>query len=79
VAWWRAQCQKRGIPYPYRTAEPQGIRIIRRLLERHTFEELQELAVHFMLDHGDRLREDPNHFAIFASLLETMQEELREL
>lgn len=75
--WWREQCGRMNIPYTYRVAEPQGIRIIQSLLKKHTVEELQELATHFLLDHGDRLRADPRHFSIFASLVPTMQKELK--
>jgi hypothetical protein len=74
--WWREQCGRMGIPYVYRVAEPQGIRVIQSLLKKYTLEELQELALHFLLDHGDRLRDDPRHFSIFASLVPTMKQEL---
>lgn len=77
LSWWRGQCERMGIPYTFRVAEPQGIRIIQSLLKKHTLEELQELGRHFLLDHGDRLREDPRHFSIFASLVPTMKQELK--
>jgi hypothetical protein len=75
--WWRSECSKMNIPYTWRIAEPQGIRIIQSLLKKHSLDELQELGTHFLLDHGDRLREDPRHFSIFASLVPTMQKELK--
>lgn len=75
--WWRRQCTLRSIPYTYRVAEPQGIRIIQSMLKKHTIGELQELANHFMLDHGELLRSDPRHFSIFAGMVPTMQKELR--
>ena len=75
--WWKDECRKRGIDYVYRVAEPQGHRIIQSLLKKHSIEELQELANHFFLDHGDKLREDNRHFAIFASLVPTMKQELK--
>lgn len=77
MGWWRGQCERMGIPYVFRVAEPQGVRIIQSLLKKHTLEELQELALHFLLDHGDRLREDARHFSIFASMVPTMQQELK--
>lgn len=75
--WWRSQCERMGIPYVFRVAEPQGHRIIQALLKKHSLEELQELGTHFLLDHGDRLRDDPRHFSIFASLVPTMEKELK--
>ena len=75
--WWRGECGKMDISYEYRVAEPQGVRIVQSLLKRHTLDELQELATHFLLDHGGRLRSDPRHFAIFASMVPTMQKELK--
>ncbi len=76
--WWRAECRRRKISYPYTVAEPMGIRVIQSLLKKHTLAELKALAHHFFLDHGDRLREDPRHFAIFASLVDTMKAELSD-
>ena len=76
--WWRGECDTRGIPYAYRVAEPQGHRIIRQLLKKHSLERLQELARHFFLDHGDKLRENPNHFALFTSMLGHMEAELQD-
>jgi hypothetical protein len=77
ISWWRGQCERMGIPYTYRVAEPQGIRIVQSLLRKHTVDELTELARHFLFDHGDRLREDPRHFVIFSSLVPTMKQELK--
>jgi len=77
INWWRSECQKMDIPYVYRVAEPQGIRIVQSLLKKHSLSDLQELGTHFLLDHGDRLRSDPRHFSIFASLVPTMQKELK--
>jgi hypothetical protein len=78
ISWWRGQCKQRSIAYVYRVAEPQGIRIVQNLLKKHTFEELQQLAHHFFLDYGERLRSDARHFSIFASLVETLKGELRD-
>ena len=75
--WWKEECRKRGIEYVYRVAEPQGHKIIQSLLKKHSIEELQELANHCFLDHGGKLREQPYHFAIFASLVPTMKQELK--
>ena len=77
LTWWKGKCGELGIPYQYRTAEPQGHRILKRLFQKHTFEELQELAMVFFLNYGERLQEDPNHFAIFASMLTILEEELK--
>ncbi len=77
IDWWRGECSTRNIPYAYGVAEPQGHRIVRSLLKKYSLERLQELARHFFLDHGDRLRENPNHFAIFTSLIGHMEGELR--
>lgn len=74
--WWRAECGKMNIPYEWTVAEPQGIRIVQSLLRKHTVDELQELARHFFLDHGSRLRSDPRHFSIFASMVPAMKQEL---
>lgn len=76
--FWRLQCSSRDIPYTWSIAEPQGIRIVRSLLRKHTIEELQKLAIHCFFDHGDKLRANPHHLAIFASLVETMKGELRD-
>lgn len=78
IAWWRRECSRMRIPYEFRVAEPQGIRIIRSLLKRHTVEELEELGRHFLFDYGERLHEDPRHFAIFASMVPKLQEELKQ-
>lgn len=78
IAFWRDQCKKRSISYVYRVAEPQGIRIVQSLLKKYTFEELQQLAHHFFLDYGERLRSDGRHFSLFASLVETLKGELRD-
>ena len=77
ISWWRSECRKMGISYSWTVSEPQGIRIIQSLLKKHDLNELQKLARHFFLDHGDRLRSDPRHFSIFSSLLETMRQELK--
>jgi len=77
MKWWRAECRKMGIDYPWRVAEPQGHVIVRSLLKKHTLEELKELATHFFLDQGDKLREDGRHFMIFASRIATMKHELK--
>lgn len=77
MVWWREECGKMGIPYPWSVAEPQGIRIVRSLLRQRTVEELRRLAHHFLLDHGDRLREDARHFAVFASLVPQLEQELK--
>jgi len=76
IVWWRDECKSRGIPYAYAVAEPQGHTIVRHLLKTRSFEHLQELARHFFLDYGEKVREDPNHFAIFTSLVEHMEGEL---
>lgn len=76
IKWWKKQCEDRGIPYQYGVAEPQGIRIIKQLLRTHGYEELQIIAVRFFLDHGSRIRTDPNHFAIFTSMVEVVKQEL---
>ncbi len=78
ITWWRDECSNRGIPYEYQVAEPQGHRIVRHLLKNHSLERLQELARHFFLDHGDKLRNDPRHFSLFASLITHMEAELHE-
>lgn len=77
LAWWKKECGKMGLTYEYRIAEPQGIRIIQSLLKKNTIAELKELGRHFLLDHGDKLRTNPNHFAIFSSLLGSMKQELK--
>lgn len=76
LEWWREYAGQMHIPYSWGAAEPQGIRIVKHLLETHSIEELKSLAVHFFLDHGDRLREDARHFALFASMLPVLKEEL---
>lgn len=76
ITWWREECNSRGISYAYAIAEPQGHRIVRFLLKTRSFERLQELARHFFLDYGDKLRDNPNHFVIFTSLIEHMEAEL---
>lgn len=78
IEWWRAYAAQMHIPYSWSVSEPSGPRIVRRLLERFGLEELKRLAVHFFLDHGQMLRENPHHFAIFASMVNQMKEELRE-
>ncbi len=78
ISWWKQQCSLRKIPYTYGVAEPQGHRIVKKLLEKHSLEELQELAIHCMLEHGDRLRENPAHFAFFSSLRQQLVDELKE-
>ena len=78
ISWWKKQCSLRKIPYTYRVAEPQGHRIVKKLLEKHSLEELQELAIHCMLEHGDRLRENPAHFAFFSSVRQQLVQELKE-
>jgi hypothetical protein len=75
--WWREQCSYAGITYEYRVAEPQGIKIIQQMLKKRDIGRLQELATHFFLDYGHKMRENPNHFAMFASLLETLDKELK--
>jgi len=76
--WWREQCSYSGITYEYRVAEPQGIRIIQQMLKKRSLSRLQELATHFFLDYGSKLlRDDPRHFAIFASLVDTLDHELK--
>lgn len=77
LSWWREQCSYAGITYEYRVAEPQGIRIIQQMLKKRDIGRLQELATHFFLDYGQRLREDPRHFAIFASLVDTLDHEMK--
>jgi len=77
IDWWREQCYKMGITYEYRVAEPQGIRIIQSMLKRRSLGDLQELATHFLLDHGNKLKEDPRHFVVFASMADTMEQELK--
>ena len=76
IEWWRGQCKDRSIPYQYGIAEPQGVRIIKQLLKTNDYGELQRIAVRFFLDHGSRIREDPNHFAIFTSLVDVVKQEL---
>ena len=76
--WWREQCYNAGITYEYRVAEPQGIRIIQQMLKKRDIGRLQELATHFFLDYGDKLREDPRHFAIFASMVNKIDHELKK-
>ena len=75
--WWREQCSYAGITYEYRVAEPQGIRIIQQMLKKRDIGRLQELATHFFLDYGSKLREDPRHFAIFASMVDKLDHELK--
>ncbi len=77
MAWWRAECGKMGIEYSWKTAEPQGHRIVQSLLKKHTLEDLQELARHFLLDQGDKLRTNPQHFVLFASQIGNMKHELK--
>lgn len=77
LTWWREQCADAGITYEYRVAEPQGIRIIQQMLKKRDIGRLQELATHFFLDYGHRLREDPRHFAIFASMVDTLDHDLK--
>ncbi len=76
ITGWRGECQKMQRPYEFRVAEPQGIRIVQSLLKKHSLQELKEMGRHFLLDYGDRLREDPRHFSLFASLIPTMKKEL---
>lgn len=76
--WWREQCSYAGITYEYRIAEPQGIRIIQQMLKKRDIGCLQELAIHFFLDYGSKLRENPRHFAIFASMLDVLDHELKQ-
>ncbi len=78
ITWWKQECKNRGIPYEYRVAEPQGHAIVRVLVRTRSLERLQELARHFFLDYGDKLRENPNHFALFTSLIAHMEGELPE-
>lgn len=78
ISWWKEQCKLRQIPYSYGVAEPQGHRIVKKLLEKHSLKELQELAIHCMLEHGDRLRENPAHFAFFSSVRQQLVDELKE-
>lgn len=76
LGWWQEYAQQMHIPYNA-FAEPRNLAVIRRLLLGHTTEELKELAVHFMLDHGERLRTEPNQIILFASMLSQLKEELR--
>ena len=78
IDWWRKDCRRRDIPYPYTIAEPMGVRIVANLMKRYTLAELKSLATHFFLDHGDLIREDARHFAIFSSMVDTMKAELKD-
>ena len=77
MQWWREEAKRANIPYSFRVSEPQGHKIIQNLLRTHTIEELKKLAVHFFLDYGERLRNNPYHYAIFSSLIEHMEGELK--
>lgn len=74
--WWRAECRSRNIPYDWNIVEPMGIRVIQSMLKKYNIDELKGLASYLFLNYGERLRSDPRHFAIFASLAEKVKSEL---
>lgn len=78
IRWWREECDKRNIPYDGSVANAQGIRIIKRLLHDHTLAELKELGSNMMFDYGADLKDDPNHFVLFAKKVEVMKGQLDE-
>lgn len=75
IEWWRGQAKQRGVEYQYGIAEPQGHRIVQKLLGRYTLDRLKGLGVACFLTHGDKLREYPGHFAYFASQVDKLAEE----
>ena len=73
IEWWKSQCRERHIPL--QGNDGASYKIVKRLLQRHGYSELQRCAVRFMLDHGEVMREG-NHFIRFAQLLPTVIEEM---
>ncbi len=64
IEWWKFQCNERRIPYHHHGAA--GLRITKTLLAKHTYQELQLIAVRFMLDYGGELSHAANHFVLFT-------------
>ena len=75
LGWWKAKCRERNIPYAYRVAEPQGLRIVKNLLNKYSYEELQKLSIWLMQDDIEGLRGNPNHFVILAGNVERIRTE----
>lgn len=74
IEWWREYCIRVHLPPPSRG--PESLQVVKRLLEHNNLDELKRLAVHCILDYGERLKDNPHHFPIFASLLPTLKGEL---
>ena len=75
LRWWREKCSERNIPYTYRVAEPQGLRIVKNLLKKYTFEDLQKYSIYLMQEKVEELRENPNHFVILTGNVERIRTE----
>ncbi len=75
LRWWKDKCRERNIPYTYRVAEPQGLRIVKHLLKKYKFEDLQKYSIYLMQEKVEELRENPNHFVILTGNIERIRTE----
>ena len=74
--WWARQCHDRNIPY--QGTGSAGYKIIKRLLKQYTYTQLQKIATRFMLDHGEALRSEGNHFVTFTHMIPIVVEEMKQ-
>lgn len=78
LSWWKGEARRRGAPTPRWTGQDRVV--CSRLLSRHGYNRLQELATHFWRRHAQALMsaEYDRHMVCFAAKIPIIEKELKE-
>lgn len=77
LRWWRDECRTRGLPAPRLTGADRAV--ARRLLDKHGFDGLKRLAVHYFRRHTGGIRGETHEMVAFASRIPEIQAELKDM